>query len=70
MPFSLQLRKEVLLILILQLTLSTLRSFVLYLDSKGRGRVGHDYVPISLGRQLGKLERKNSSVSQVASSSE
>jgi hypothetical protein len=36
---------------------------------KGQGE-GHDYVPISLGRQSGKLERRNSSVSQVASSSE
>jgi hypothetical protein len=70
MSFSLQLQKEVLLTLVLQLTHSILRSFFLYFDSKGRGGVGHDYVPISLGRQLGKLEHRNSSVSQVASSSE
>jgi hypothetical protein len=31
--------------------------------------VGHGYVPIPLGRQSGKFERSNSSVSQVASSS-
>jgi hypothetical protein len=35
---SLQLQKEVLLDLVLQLTHFMLRSFFLYLDSKGRGR--------------------------------
>jgi hypothetical protein len=70
MSFSLQLQKEVLLILVLQLTLFILRSFFLCFDSKGRGGVGHGYVPISVGRQSGKLERRNSSVSQVAYSSE
>jgi hypothetical protein len=70
MSSSLQLQKEVLLILVLQLTHSILRSFFLCFDSKGRGGVGHDYIPISLGSQSGKLERRNSSVSQVASSSE
>jgi hypothetical protein len=34
----LQLQKEVLLDLVLQLTYFMLRSFFLYLDSKGRGR--------------------------------
>jgi hypothetical protein len=67
---SLQLHKEVLLVLVLQLTPFMLRSLFLYLDSKGRGGVGHGYVPIPLGRQSGKFEHRNSSVSQVASSSE
>jgi hypothetical protein len=70
MSSSLQLQKEVLLVLVLQLTPFMLRSFFLYLDSKGRGGVGHGYVPIPLGKQLGKFEHRNSSVSQVASSSE
>jgi hypothetical protein len=38
MSSSLQLHKEVLLALVLQLTLFILRSFFLYLDSKGSGR--------------------------------
>jgi hypothetical protein len=45
-------------------------SFSYVLIHRVGGGVGHDYVPISLGRQSGKLERRNSSVSQVASSSE
>jgi hypothetical protein len=49
---SLQLQKEVLLDLVLQLTYFMLRSFFLYLDSKGRG-ARHGYVPIPLGRQSG-----------------
>jgi hypothetical protein len=70
MSSSLQLQKEVLLILVLQLTLPILRSFSYVLIQRAEGGVGHDYVPISLGRQSGKLEHRNSSVSQVASSSE
>jgi hypothetical protein len=70
MSSSLQLQKEVLLVLVFQLTPFMLRSFFLYLDSMGRGGVGHDYIPIPLGRQSGKFERKNSLVSQVASYSE
>jgi hypothetical protein len=70
MSSSLQLQKEVLLILFLQLTLPILRSFSYVLIQREGGGVGHDYVPISLGRQSGTLERRNSSVSQVASSSE
>jgi hypothetical protein len=70
MSFSLQLQKEFFLTLVLELTHSILRSFFLYFDLKGRGGVGHGYVPIFVGRQSGKLERRNSSVSQVASSSE
>jgi hypothetical protein len=70
MSSSLQLQKEVLLIFVLQLTLSILRSYSYVLIQRARGVVGHSYVLISLGRQSGKLERRNSSVSQVASSSE
>ena len=70
MSFSLQLQKEVLLSFTSQLLHSELRSYFWKLDSKGRRRVGGDYVPASLGRQSGKLDLKNSSVSQVASSSE
>jgi hypothetical protein len=71
MSSSLQLQKEVLFDLVLQLTHFMLRSFFLYLDSKGAGGgVGHGYVPIPLGRKSGKFERRNSSVSQVASTFE
>jgi hypothetical protein len=44
--------------------------FFLIFWFEGQRGVGHDYVPISLGRQSGKLEHRNSLVSQVASSSE
>ena len=66
---SLQLQKEALLFQFYSLTWLMLRSSFLYLDSKGRG-LGYGYVPISLGRQSGQFERRKSSVSQVASSSE
>jgi hypothetical protein len=69
MSSSLQLQKEVLFVLVFQPILFRLSSFSLYLDSKGRGGVGHGYIPIPLGKQSGKFERRNSSVSQVASSS-
>jgi hypothetical protein len=44
--------------------------FRIVLIHRAGGGVRQDYVPNSLGRQSGKLERRNSSVSQVASSAE
>jgi hypothetical protein len=70
MSSSLQLQKEVLFVLAFRLILFMLSSYFSYLDSNGRGGLRHGYVPIPLGRQSGKFERRNSSVSQVASSSE
>jgi hypothetical protein len=70
MSFSLQLQKEVLLKLFSRLTIPLTSKFLLYLDSKGRWGGVLDYVPTPLGRKLGKRERRNSSVSHVASSTE
>jgi hypothetical protein len=70
MSSSLQLQKEVLLALVLQVTLFILRSFSYILIQRAGGGDGHGYVLIPLGRQSGKFERRNSSVSQIASSSE
>jgi hypothetical protein len=47
MSSSLQLQKEALLDLVLHLTQFLLRPSFLYLDSKGRGVLGHSYVLIS-----------------------
>ena len=67
MSFSLQLQKEVLLKLFSKLTIPLTSKFFLYLDSKGRCL---DYVPTPLDRKSGKRERRKSSVSHVASSTE
>jgi hypothetical protein len=69
MSFSLRLQKEVLFKPKPQLRLSLSSKFFLYLYSNGRwGGLG--YVPTPLGRKLGKRERRKSSVSHVASSTE
>jgi hypothetical protein len=70
MSFSLQLQKEVFLKFLLKLTLPLTSKFFLYLDSKGRWGGVSDYIPTSLGRKSGKRERRKSSVSHVASSTE
>jgi hypothetical protein len=70
MSFSLQLQKEVLLKLISKLTLPLTTRFLSYLDSKGRWGGVLDYVLTPLGRKSGKRERRKSSVSHVASSTE
>jgi hypothetical protein len=55
----------------LQLTIPLTSKFFLYLNSKGRWGVGFwDYIPTPLGRKSGKRERRKSSVSHVASSTE
>jgi hypothetical protein len=70
MSFSLQLQKEVLLKLFSKLTIPLTSKFFLYLDSKGRWGGVLDYVPTPLGKKSGKRERRKSSVSHVASSTE
>jgi hypothetical protein len=70
MSFSLQLQKEVLLKLFSNLTIPLTSKFLLYLDSKGRWGGVLGYVPTPLGIKSGKRERRNSSVSHVASSTE
>jgi hypothetical protein len=71
MSFSLQLQKEVLFKLNPQLRLPLLSKFFLQLYSKGRWGWGFGvYVPTPLGRKSRKRERRKSSVSHVASSTE
>jgi hypothetical protein len=70
MSFSLRLQKEVLFELFLKLTIPLTPRFLLYLDSKGRWGEVLDYVPTPLSRKSVKRERRKSSVSQVASSTE
>jgi hypothetical protein len=70
MSFSLQLQKEVLFKLNPQLILPLSSKFFLYLYSKGRWGGVLGYVPNPLGRKSGKRERRKSSVSHVASSTE
>jgi hypothetical protein len=70
MSFSLQLQKEALLKSFSKLTIPLISKFFLYLDSKGRRGGALDYVPTPLGRKSGKRERRKSSVSHVASSTE
>jgi hypothetical protein len=71
MSFSLQLQKEVLLKLLSKLTLPLTTKFFLIFRFKRAGGGGVlDYVPTPLGRKSGKRERRKSSVSQVASSTE
>jgi hypothetical protein len=70
MSFSLQLQKEVLLKLLSKLTIPLTSKFFLYLDSRGRWGGVLDYVSTPLGRKSGKRERRKSSVSHVASSTE
>jgi hypothetical protein len=72
MSFSLQLQKEVLFESFSKLTLPLTSMFFLYLDSKGQVGGGFflDYAPTPLGKKSGKRERRKSSISQVASSTE
>jgi hypothetical protein len=70
MSFSLQLQREVLLKLFSKLTIPLISKFFLYLDSKGRWGGVLGYVPTPLGRKSGKRERRKSSVSHIASSTE
>ena len=70
MSFSLQLQKEALLKSFSKLTILLTTKFFLYLDSKGRWGGVLGYVPTPLGRKSGKRERRKSSVSHVASSTE
>jgi hypothetical protein len=70
MSFSLQLQKEALLKSFSKFTIPLTSKFFLHLDSKGRWGGVLDYVPTPLGRKLGKRERRKSSVSHVASSTE
>jgi hypothetical protein len=70
MSFSLRLQKEVLFESFLKLTTPLASKFFLYLNSKGRWGGVLGYVPTSLGRKSGKRERRKSSVSHVASSTE
>jgi hypothetical protein len=70
MSSSLQPQKEVLLESVSKLTLPSISKFFLYFDSKGRWGGVLDYVPTPLGRKSGKQERRKSSVSHVASSTE
>jgi hypothetical protein len=70
MSFSLQLQKEALFKLNPQLRLSLLSKFF-YNCIQGQVGVGFwGYVPTPLGRKSGKRERRKSSVSHVASSTE
>jgi hypothetical protein len=70
MSSSLQLQKEVLLKLFSKPTTPLTSRFFLHLDSKGRWGGVLGYVSTPLGRKSGKRERRKSSVSQVASSTE
>jgi hypothetical protein len=70
MSFSLRLQKEVLFKSFLKLTTPLVSKFFLDLDSKGRWGGVLGYVPTPLGRKSGKRERRKSSVSHVASSTE
>jgi hypothetical protein len=71
MSLSLRLQKEVLLKLFPKLTISlTPKSFLIF-RFKGQVGVGFlDYVPTPLDRKSRKRERRKSSVSHVASSTE
>jgi hypothetical protein len=67
----LRLQKEVLFESFLKLTTPLASKFFLYLNSKGQVGVGFlDYIPTPLSRKSGKRERRKSSFSQVASSTE
>jgi hypothetical protein len=70
MSFSLRLQKEVLFKSFLKLTTPLASKFFLYLDSKGRWGWVLGYVSTPLGRKSGKRERRKSSISHVASSTE